>query len=101
MVRQSIPTPKRLAMPSFSRDELAAMAESLRLSPRQAQIVGLLLQGRKDKQIAQALNLTIRTVREHLSRIFLRAGATDRLELVLQMVAILRPSEGQSRYRQE
>ncbi len=41
--------------PLFSADEWQRIVSMLALSPRQAQIVGLLIQGRKDKEIGAAL----------------------------------------------
>jgi len=48
------------------------------------------LQGKRDKQIAVSLSLNISTVRTHLTRVFDRIGVNDRVELVLQVFAVLR-----------
>jgi DNA-binding CsgD family transcriptional regulator len=42
----------------------------LRISPRQAQILNLIAQGRTDKEIARHLGLSTSTVRSHLERCY-------------------------------
>lgn len=64
-----------------------AVVAALELSPQQARIVELLLCGRRDKQIAQAMSLSVPTVRTYLGRIFLRLGVQDRVELILRVFA--------------
>jgi DNA-binding NarL/FixJ family response regulator len=53
------------------------------LTPRERQLVNLLAQGLKNKEIAYSLTLSEGTVKVYLSRIFQKVGVTDRLELVL------------------
>ena len=57
----------------------------LGLSPQQAKVVGLLLEGKQDKQIAAAMRLRVSTLRTYFSRIFDRTGASDRVGLVVQV----------------
>ena len=64
----------------------------LGLTPQQAKVVKLVLQGMKDKQIAAALGLSVPTIRSHLGRIFTRVGVTDRVELILGVVAAAHPT---------
>ncbi len=44
--------------------------------------------GRQDKHIAEALNLSVPTVRTYLTRIFVRTDTPDRLGLVLHVFAL-------------
>ena len=53
------------------------------LTRRERQLVSLLAQGLKNKEIAYAMTLTEGTVKAYLSRVFQKAGVTDRFELVL------------------
>lgn len=69
----------------------------LRLSPQQARIVGLILQGKRDKQIAAALGLQVPAVRTHLRAIFARNELADRMELALRIFATLRGRDGHKR----
>ena len=70
-------------MKLFSKDEWHELALSLSLSPRQSQIGRHLCSGLSDKQIANAMQISVPTVRTHLSRLFLKFDAQDRNELVI------------------
>jgi PAS domain S-box-containing protein len=52
------------------------------LTPRQAQVLQLLEQGRSTKQIAVELHLSPETVRNHVRRVFHSLGVNSRLEAV-------------------
>jgi PAS domain S-box-containing protein len=54
----------------------------LHLTPRQAEVLGLLERGHTTKQIAQELHLSIETVRNHVKRLLGTLGAHSRLEAV-------------------
>jgi len=70
-------------MEIFSESEWMELAKGLSLSPRQAEVVKCLLLGHSDKLIALDLQISIATVRTHLSRLFLRFDVQDRMELIL------------------
>jgi two-component system, NarL family, nitrate/nitrite response regulator NarL len=53
------------------------------LSPRERQLVYLLAQGLKNKEIGYTLGITEGTVKVYLSRLFQKVGASDRFELAL------------------
>jgi DNA-binding NarL/FixJ family response regulator len=74
----------------LDQDEWKEIARRLRLTPRQKDVVELILRGMRDKQIATALGLSVRTVREHLSHLFARLEARDRIGLVLRIFALAR-----------
>jgi PAS domain S-box-containing protein len=52
------------------------------LTPRQAEVLHLLEQGRSTKQIAAELHLSTETVRNHIRRLFRALGVNSRLEAV-------------------
>ena len=82
-----------LTPPQFAPTQWARIVATLRLSPQQANIAALILQGRRDKQIAYELGLSPATVRTHLRNTFTRLDLADRVELVLQIFAVAaRPS---------
>jgi len=54
------------------------------LTDRELQVITLVSQGRKNKQIAEVLFISDTTVRHHLTSIFSKMGVSDRLELVIQ-----------------
>jgi len=53
------------------------------LSRRQSQLVGLLVQGLKNKEIATSLGISEGTVKAYLTTLFEKVGAKDRFELAL------------------
>lgn len=55
----------------------------IRLTKRESDLVCLLVQGLKNKEIAAALGLTEGTVKVYLCKLFQKVGAKDRFELAL------------------
>lgn len=53
------------------------------LSPRETDVLGLLTAGRNNRQIACALEISERTVKAHLTRVFQVIGVADRLQAAL------------------
>jgi DNA-binding NarL/FixJ family response regulator len=78
---ESSTAPKKGAL--FTPSEWHALAESLRLTPQQEKVVAMLLEGKRDKQIATSLGMSLPTVRTHLSRTFARLNVSERVELLL------------------
>ena len=56
--------------------------QTVRLGPREQQIVELLLQGCDNAEIATQLNMAMRTVKAHFNRLFLRFGITSGIKRV-------------------
>jgi DNA-binding NarL/FixJ family response regulator len=56
---------------------------SVRLTRRESQLMKLLSQGLKNKEIASALSITEGTVKVYLSKLYVKVGARDRFELAL------------------
>jgi len=54
------------------------------LSAREMEIMGLASQGMSNKDIAEDLYLTVRTVKAHLSNIFAKLGVASRTEAILK-----------------
>lgn len=52
------------------------------LSPREAQVMALLVQGMPHRQIAEALGISPRTVEVHKARVLQKTGAANLVELV-------------------
>jgi two-component system, NarL family, nitrate/nitrite response regulator NarL len=55
------------------------------LTPRERDIVNLLAEGATNKQVAEELDISERTVKGHLSNVFMKLGIPDRLKLVLYL----------------
>lgn len=75
---------KRLFGAMSARADLADTANILiHLSPREAQVAQAVARGSTNKEIAQALGITERTVKAHLSVVFEKLDVRDRLQLSL------------------
>lgn len=76
--------------PFASADELTQLYADLGLTKRQAEVVGLLLCGSSDKQMASHLGIKCPTVRTYMSQLFGKLEVQDRTELVLRIFTYLR-----------
>ena len=68
------------------RATVAAESEDVEvsaLSPREAEVLRLVVEGLLNKQIAQRLGITERTVKAHLTSTFQRIGVVDRTQAAL------------------
>src|SRR5207302_4733894 len=65
----------------FQKGELMT-EQSVRLGPREQQIVELLLQGCDNAEIASQLKIARRTVKAHFNRLFLRFGISGGIKRV-------------------
>jgi DNA-binding NarL/FixJ family response regulator len=50
--------------------------DAVKITPRDEEVLRLLAQGCSNKEIAGSLNISPRTVKQHLRTLFLRAGIT-------------------------
>lgn len=71
-----------------SRSEAVAETWSALLSEREAQVAKRVAGGASNKEIADQLAITERTVKAHLSAIFEKLGVRDRLQLSLRINGI-------------
>ncbi len=72
----------RAGTPLPEADRVGARARD-RLTPREMQIVALILQGCRNKEIALRLTTTEQVIKNYLRRIYDKTGVSDRLELAL------------------
>ncbi len=77
-------------VPPFSEGEWARLKEHLGLPPRQAELARHILCGRSDRQIAGEMGISMATIRTHLRRLLAKYGLSDRVELLLYLLARLR-----------
>ena len=55
----------------------------IQLTPREAEVLGLVREGLANKQIARRLGISERTVKAHLTSVFTRIGVADRTQAAL------------------
>jgi DNA-binding NarL/FixJ family response regulator len=70
--------------------------ESVKVTPRDQQVLNLLVQGCSNKEIAGQLNISPRTVKQHLRTLFLRAGIREGRKRVKLTIAMFSKEEAQS-----
>ncbi len=67
----------------------------IRLSKRQSELINLLAQGLKNKEIAEILGISEGTVKAYLTALFEKVGAKDRFELALFGLKHLKHLQGE------
>jgi DNA-binding CsgD family transcriptional regulator len=65
--------------------ERAVPAAGLALSPREAQVAEAVANGCSNKQVAETLSISVRTVENHLRSIFAKCGVTTRTRLAAKL----------------
>jgi len=73
------PGPAAISAPAELPPALVSRAG---LSPREAEMAGLILQGKVNKEIADALSLSENTVRNHIYALYRKLGIQRRMDLV-------------------
>jgi DNA-binding NarL/FixJ family response regulator len=70
--------------------------EKVKVTPRDQQVLDLLVQGCSNKEIAGQLSISPRTVKQHLRTLFLRAGIREGRKRVRLATAAFEKSEWKS-----
>jgi DNA-binding NarL/FixJ family response regulator len=68
---------------------LEEVPTSGRLTPRQQEVLALMVQGKSNRDIAQELGLSESTVKVHLAGIFRALGVSSRVEALLAGLRLL------------
>jgi DNA-binding NarL/FixJ family response regulator len=87
---------RRIVLKSGRRAVIMINLESVKVTPRDQQVLNLLVQGCSNKEIAGQLNISPRTVKQHLRTLFLRAGIREGRKRVKLAIAIFSKEEAQS-----
>ncbi len=64
------------------------MMNTYRLSKREKEVAGLLLEGKSNKQIAAALHISDSTVEFHLTKLYTKLGVVSRAEAIIRLSQI-------------
>ncbi|PSB58448.1 response regulator [Chamaesiphon polymorphus] len=70
-------------IPAGIGNKLAARMERVDLSDREYQVLALMAEGKKNKDIAGELNISENTVKFHVTNVTLKLGASDRTHAVV------------------
>jgi DNA-binding NarL/FixJ family response regulator len=78
--------------------EEAAMLDlnDIKITRRDQQVLQLLVEGCSNKEIAEQLNISPRTVKQHLRTLFLRAGIKDGRKRVKLATAVFQREQRES-----
>ena len=68
-------------LPDSRNGTAASLAE---LTPRERDLLEFMAQGSDNNEIAARLNISVKTVRNHLSTIFNKLGARTRAQVIVQ-----------------
>ena len=83
VARGESPLDPRAARRLINRAAPAAGTSAAELSPREAEVLRLVVAGLLNKQIALRLGITERTVKAHLTSVYQRIGVADRTQAAL------------------
>ncbi|MEY2689477.1 MAG: hypothetical protein RL375_3676 [Pseudomonadota bacterium] len=98
--------PQRMPASSMRDDARAAQAlfDTLGLTPRQLEVLRLLLQGQPNKLIARELGLSVETIKDHVAAVLRALGVNSRTQAVLAVNQMLQrdgrgepPADGRDR----
>ena len=73
-------------------ERAAATLETLPLTPRQKQVLALLLRGQSNKLIARALNLSVETIKDHVAAVLRTLKVSSRTQAVLAVSQMANPA---------
>ena len=82
MANEEAPPPPQMPSPAVQSERAHSP-----LSPREGEIVSLVAQGFKNREMAEKMFISEQTVKNHLHNIFDKLHVSDRLELALAVVA--------------
>jgi DNA-binding NarL/FixJ family response regulator len=74
--------------------QTAPTLEDLSLTPRQTDVLNLLLKGQPNKLIARELGLSVETVKDHVAAVLRALGVSSRTQAVIAVSQILRRQGG-------
>ncbi|MEP6739304.1 MAG: response regulator transcription factor [Caldimonas sp.] len=69
--------------PAYSHEPRPHDLSAFKLTPRQTDVLGLLLRGQSNKLIARELNLSVETVKDHVAAVLRTLGVNSRTQAVL------------------
>ncbi len=75
--------PPQLAIAEVTEEDMVGTRVRDRLTPKEMRIVALIVQGCKNREIAQRLKTTEQVIKNYLRSIYDKTGVSDRLELAL------------------
>lgn len=88
--------PAASSAPAQARAETLPSFEELGITPRQADVLTLLLQGKSNKDIARRLGLSVETIKDHVQAVLRALGVSSRTQAVLAVGEMTKKKRGQA-----
>jgi DNA-binding CsgD family transcriptional regulator len=82
--RRDVPATYAISVRTSGAD-VPAFQHRYRLSQREGQITGLVLRGCGNREIAEALGITVTTAKKHLAHVFDKVGVDSRAQLMAKL----------------
>jgi len=93
------PAPPDQPLPAPEATQKVRSFESLGLTPRQAEVLALLLKGMPNKLIARELSLSVETVKDHVAAVLRALGVSSRTQAVLAVSQMTQANPGLTAWR--
>jgi DNA-binding NarL/FixJ family response regulator len=87
---------KRVCSTPFETSPAMINLATVKITPRDEEVLRLLAQGCSNKEIAGSLHISPRTVKQHLRTLFLRAGITEGRKRVKLATAVFEKEQIES-----
>jgi DNA-binding NarL/FixJ family response regulator len=78
--------------PALDGEKADAILARLGLTPRQTEVLSLLLRGQSNKLIARALNLSVETIKDHVAAVLRTLNVSSRTQAVLAVSQMSNPA---------
>jgi DNA-binding NarL/FixJ family response regulator len=82
----AVPVPRQESSSSERKISFLTSSIDQRLTEREQEVLGLLVQGLTNRRIARTLRISEPTVKNHLHAIFLKLGVTDRTQAIVKVL---------------
>jgi DNA-binding NarL/FixJ family response regulator len=93
---ESFRSKQRKVWPVERKENFMLDLSDIKITQRDEQVLKLLVEGCSNKEIAEQLNISPRTVKQHLRTLFLRAGITDGRKRVKLATAVFQREQRES-----
>lgn len=84
------PTEKQPAILPEKTVDLTDIYSTYKISPREQEIVHLILQGKSNKEIEDVAFISLKTVKNHIYHIYKKMGVNSRLQLINKLNSLLK-----------
>jgi DNA-binding CsgD family transcriptional regulator len=66
----------------IDKDNITRVVADFKVSDRELEIIGLIIEGKSNKEIEDKLNISVNTVKNHIYNIYKKLGVNSRSQLI-------------------